>query len=266
MLQKQCWNKWFVAIYLFLISSCTANSVISTPEATLLPSQPPPFPTRASESSTASPRYTTAPPVENSIGYREIVQRGDQILKVEIVPPGFAVVFFASIGKDKGGTPVPEFSTIGVTVLQAQTDTYEKLWEKVTDTESPLAYDRPITSFPWLHRYFDLYDLTKDGQPEIIIGGCSGFGNRCYYQVAVWSLNGKLLFYTEPNRFGGVQFLRDSQAIVIRKGLNIVGQAEADLHPEQWQIDSYVWGGTEFIKTATKVVPYIDFYGPTLEE
>ncbi len=264
MLKEQHWSMWFVVGYLVLLSSCTTTSVIPTPEATLLPSQPLTSPTKSSELSTANPRYTMAPLIESSMAYQEIVQRGDYILKAEVGPSGYVVVFFASIGKDKGGTPVPEFSTIGVTVLRA--DTHEKLWEKVTDIESPLAYDRPVTSFPWLHRYFELRDLTQDGQPEIVIGGCTGFGNRCCYQAAVWSLDGELLFCTEPNRFGGVQFLQDNQAIVIRNGLNIVGQAEADLHPEQWRIDWYAWSGAEFITTGTKIVPYIDFYGPALEE
>jgi hypothetical protein len=195
----------------------------------------------------------------------EIIQREDQILKVISVPPGFAVIFFAAIGKDKGVTPIPYFSTIGVTVLQRQTTTYDKIWEKVTEVESPLAYERPVASFPWLKRYFELFDLTRDGQPEIIVGGCTGFRNRCYYQAIVWSLEGTLLFDTGPNRFGGVQFLREDQIIATREGLNMVGQAEAELRPEQWQINWYQWNGTMFTRIATRVVPYEDYYGPALK-
>ncbi|GEM_PF-2670999 len=265
MLKKHGWKGWLIAGYLVLVSSCTAASVIPTHEAALSPLSPLASPTRLPELNIASPRPPQRHGIESSTGYPEIIQRGDQILRVEEVPPGLVVIFFASIGKDKGGTPVPEFSTIGVAVLQAQKDAYKKLWEKVTDIESPLAYDRPLIS-PWVHRYFELHDLTKDGQPEIIIGGCMGFGNRCCYQATVWSLRGELLFDTGPDRFGGVQFLWDSQVIVVRHGLNVVGQAEAELHPEQWQMDWYVWNGKEFVKTATKIVPYQDFYDPILEK
>jgi hypothetical protein len=206
--------------------------------------------------------------LENSLYYQEIAQRGDQILSVvkttnlvDHLPN--VVVFFAAIEKDKGGTPVPAFSTIGVVVLQAKSGIYTKVWETVTEIESPFAY--PMSLFPWMRHYFELFDLTKDSQPEIIVGGCAGFGNRCAYKTTVWSLDGRLLFDTDFDRFGGIQFLKEQQVIVTRHGLNIVGQAEAGMRPQDWQIDWYAWDGTIFAKTATKVFPYRNFDGPVLD-
>ncbi|WP_448543785.1 hypothetical protein [Roseiflexus sp.] len=265
MTKKQRWSMYLITGCLLMASACTATFDKSTPGISLQPTQISISPTISPSLKVINPSSTIDLLIENSLAYREIIQRGDQVLKVTSVPPGFAVIFFAAIGKDKGGTPIPYFSTIGVTVLQRQTTAYDKVWEKVTEVESPLAYERPVASFPWLKRYFELFDLTRDGQPEIIVGGCTGFGNRCYYQAIVWSLEGTLLFDTGSNRFGGVQFLREDQIIVTREGLNIGGQAEAELHPEQWQINRYQWNGTMFIRIATQVVPYKDYYGPALK-
>ncbi len=265
MAAKWHWDKYFAIGCLLITSACASTPEKPTSETSLQP-------TRTAVLSTLPTLEVTVstpaidPLIENSPAYREIIQRGDQVLKVVSVLSEVAVIFFAAIGKDKGGTPVPAFSTIGVMVLQRQATGYDKTWEMMTDVESPLAYGRPVTSFPWVKRYFELFDLTKDGQPEIIIGGCTGFGNRCYYQATVWSLDGTLLFDTGYNRFGGVQFLREDQIIVTRNGLEIVGQAEAELHPEQWQIDWYEWDGTKFTKIATRVVPYNDYYGPAIED
>ncbi len=51
---------------------------------------------------------------------------------------------------------------------------------------------------------------------------------------------------------------------MIRNGLNIVGEFEAEMQPQQWQIERYEWDGATFAKTAAKVVPYQDFYGPEI--
>lgn len=182
---------------------------------------------------------TATSPLEQSTAYQELAQRGHQVLKTAMTSAGIAVIFYAAIGGDKAGNPAPALSPIGVMVLQEQAGVYRRRWQTISQIESPLAPERTITAWPWTQRIFELIDLTGDSQPEIALSGCTGFGNRCLYQATVWSLNGQLLFSTSPDQFGGWQLLPDRQAIVTRTSLNIVGQAEAELHPEQWQIDWY---------------------------
>ncbi len=204
-------------------------------------------------------------PVEQSAAYQELVQRGQHVLAVAMPSAQTAVIFYAAIGHDKAGQPAPALSPIGVMVLHAQSGSYQRAWQMMSAIESPLAPERMIT--PWTQRIFDAIDVTGDGQAELVLSGCTGFGNHCSYQATVWSLDGQLLFATQPDRFGGWRLWSDRQTIVTRSGHNIVGQAEAEIHPEQWQIDWYRWDGTTFAHTATKLVPATgDGDGPAMEE
>lgn len=211
------------------------------------------------------PTPAAATPVEQSAAYQELVQRGQQVLTVTMPSAQTAAIFYAAIGRDKAGQPTPALAPIGVMVLQAQSGAYRRVWQMISAIESPLAPERLRT--PWTQCIFDAIDVTGDGQAELVLSGCTGFGNRCAYQATVWSLNGQLLFATQPNRFGGWQLWPDRQTIVTCSGRNIVGQAETEIHPEQWQIDWYRWDGTTFAHTATKLVPTTDDGDrPALEE
>jgi hypothetical protein len=205
------------------------------------------------------PRVRAA--LERSPSYQMLQHHGDLVLRVTALPSFQAerlpdvVLFFVAMQRDKANTPIPRASPIGVLLVHTQADVYQTAWTITTDVESP-DVDRGVDAFQWFRRHFEAVDLTGDGAPEVLIAGCTGFGNRCTYRAYLWDVAGKVLFTTETDRFGGALFDPVAHTITVRTGLDITGAGEANLVPGRFQLDIFTWSGTAFMKTNRQIIPY----------
>lgn len=204
---------------------------------------------------------------------KAIYERGDRIFKVVNVPETAKnpypdlVVFYVDVHKDKGGTPIPRYSPIGVSLLRNAGGIYQEMWTISTEIENPensICFNFLSSICSWIHPTTDVADITGDGKSEIIMSGCSGFGNRCYYKFIVLALDGNIEFQFTGYRFAGASYIATEQTIVTLTGQNIDGYLSlAEQKPENWHLDFYKWNGLEFEITGTRTEPNNGFEWPS---
>ncbi len=204
-----------------------------------------------------------------------INERGDYVFKRVIVPETSNndyqdfIVFYVNVQKDKGGTPIPRYSPIGVSLLRNAGGIYQEMWTISTEIENPensICFNFSSSMCSWIHPTTDVADITGDGKSEIIMSGCSGFGNRCNYKFIVLALDGNIEFQFTGYRFAGASYIATEQTIVTLTGQNIDGYLSlAEQKPENWQLDIYKWNGQEFEITRTRTEPNNGFEWPSLQ-
>lgn len=206
--------------------------------------------------------------------YQAIVQRQDivlQIVPVTTVPASAQptlVVIWVAINTGKGGQRTVDLSPIVASVFQPDHEAYTETWNTRTWSDQT-NLENPFWSAAhtgWLQRQVVIRDLTGDGQAELVLAGCGGFGNTCFYSAAVWTLDGRQVFTTAANSAnGGSTVLWSQSRIVTRTGLDYKRVGAADERPSQWQLDFYDWDGSTFSKTETRIVPFVDYDTPVLD-
>jgi hypothetical protein len=203
------------------------------------------------------------------------MEDGDFIFKVVNVPETAKkrypdlVAFYVDIQKDKGNTPIPRYSPIGVSLLRNAGGIYQEMWTISTEIENPensICLNFSSSMCSWIHPTTDVADITGDGKSEIIMSGCSGFGNRCYYKFIVLALDGNIEFQFTGYRFAGASYIATEQTIVTLTGQNIDGYLSlAEQKPENWQLDIYKWNGQEFENMETRTEPNNGIEWPSVQ-
>lgn len=203
--------------------------------------------------------------------YKERIQN-DVLLEVlpiqalELSSEPVIVVFWVKVHHDKAGQRSLDFAPLISSVLFSNGTVYEEQWStqdwvQGMTLENPLW--RPSNNTLWHQQRYTVADTTGDRQPEVILSGCSGFGNECSYSLGIWNLGGKQYFSTEsdPDQIGAT-LLMNEQTVIVRKGIDYYQYNSVEYRPRDIQLTFYVWDGTAFTKARTEIFPFTDWDSP----
>lgn len=179
------------------------------------------------------------------------------------------VIFWVDIRITREQQKSIEYAPLTASVLAYDNNFYQEQWRssswvEVWNLESPLWSAGPTDG--WHQRKYTAYDVTGDKQPEVILGGCAGFGQECSPKLAIWSLEGELLFSTQstPEAIGAV-ITQDSRTIITREGRNFFQFNAAEMRPREILLSYFTWNGKTFTKVKTESRPFTDWNEPKPE-
>jgi hypothetical protein len=180
------------------------------------------------------------------------------------------VVFWVDIHTTKDQRRSIEYAPLTASVLTYKDDFYQEQWrssswDELRYLESPLWSAGPIDE--WHQRRYTIQDVTGDKQPEVILGGCAGFGQECSPTLAIWSLRGELLFLTQstPEAMGAA-IHQDSRTIITREGRDFFQFNAAEVRPREILLSYFTWDGRAFTKVKTESRPFTDWNEPKPEK
>lgn len=223
------------------------------PSPTPVPTRTPlPWPTTAYSGLDTQARAL----LERSPEYERIIQCNNIILRVAAVSndsgsawPDLAVLYSGQWKNEGPEIPCRDtapdnrlYMLTGVVIFRVQEGVYRQDWGMLTYKET------------WWNGYYDIFDITGDGRPEILIGGCSGFGNSCGWGVDIWQLDGRQI-----GDFGGQVYFYQDEKVIANVSWITHDYDYARFHgPDQWRLDFYRWDGVEFVVFDTQIFSHAE--------